>query len=134
MSRKSNVKNVKCQQFQMSTMSNVKMSTVKISECCDLHRSVEICSDLLRSPQICQDLPRPIKISPDQSRSPQINQDVNQIVKLSTMSNCPNVQMSWCQQCQQYQIVKLLNCQIVNQIVKLSKYQMSCIIRVCRLT
>ena len=36
------------------------------------------------------------------------------------MSNCPNI--------------KLSKCQIVNQIVKLSQYQMSCIIRVCRLT
>ena len=48
-------------------------------------------------------------------------------VKLSTMSNCQNVKLS---KCQIVNNVKLSNF----QIVKLSQYQMSCIIRVCRLT
>ena len=44
------------------------------------------------------------------------------------MSNCQNVKLSNCQN------VKLSKFQSVNQIVKLSQYQMSCIIRVCRLS
>ena len=63
---------------------------------------------------------------------------------MSTMSNVNNVKFSTMSNCQQCQVVKLSampNCKIVNnvklsnfQIVKLSQYQMSCIIRVCRLT
>ena len=50
------------------------------------------------------------------------------------MSNVNNVKIQECQMstmsnCQQCQIVRMSNC----QNVKLSQYQMSCIIRVCRL-
>ena len=72
-------------------------------------------------------------------------QTVNNI-KLSTMSNCQqcqivkNVKLSNFQNCQKVKN-KLSKCQNFNnvilsnyQIVKFSQYEMSCIIRVCRLT
>ena len=57
------------------------------------------------------------------SKSPNCQQ-----CKIVKMSKCQNVRMSECQN------VRMSKCQIVNQIVKLSQYQMSFIIRVCRLT
>ena len=53
------------------------------------------------------------------------------------MSECQNVKISKCQtvKISNCKNVKLSKCQIVKcQNVKLSQYQMSCIIRVCRLT
>ena len=44
------------------------------------------------------------------------------------MSNCQNVKISKCQN------IKMSNCQNFNLSIKLSQYQMSCIIRVCRLS
>ena len=70
MSTISNVNKIKCQQFQMSTMSN-------------LPRSVEICPDLLRYPQICWDPSRSVEIRPDQSRSYEIC-----LIMSKCQSNC----------------------------------------------
>ena len=69
-----------------------------------------------------------------------------QIVNNVKLSNCQNVRMSKSPNCQQCKIVKMSKCHHVRmsecqnvrmskcQIVKLSQYQMSFIIRVCRLT
>ena len=52
---------------------------------------------------------------------------VGLVASSSSLTDKNNTTLSNCQQCQ---IVKFSNC----QNVKLSQFQMSCIIRVCRLT
>ena len=116
----SNVNNVKCRQCQMSTMlnvNNVKLSTMSNCQQCRIVNNVK-----LSTMWNCQQFEIFNNVKLSTMWNCQQCEIVNH-VKLSTMwrmSNCPNI--------------KLSKCQIVNQIVKLSQYQMSCIIRVCRLT
>ena len=66
----------------------------------------------------------------------------SQNVKIFKCQQCQIVNNVNCQQCEivnhvklsKCQIVKLSKCQIANEIIKSSQYQMSRIIRVCRLT
>ena len=51
--------------------------------------------------------------------------------KIVKLSNCQNVKTS---ECQNIKLSTMTKCQNVNQIVKLSQNQMSCVIRLCRLT
>ena len=118
MSTMSNVNNVKYQQCQMSTMSNVnnvKCQQYQMSTMSTMPRSVEICPDQLKS----------YDISLIMSKSQPNCQNANQIIKMSIKLS---IKLSKCQS--NYQNVN----QNVNQIVKLSQYQMSCVIRVCRLS
>ena len=114
----SNVKNVKCTQCQMSTMSNVNnvkcqqcqmstMSNVNNVKCQQCQMSTIPNVNNVNNAQICRDLPRSIKVLWHQS---------DNVKKSTKLSKCQS------------------NYQNVNQIVKLSQYQMSCVIRVCRLT
>ena len=81
----------------------LRMSYVNVVKCQHCQMSTMQCQMSTKS-----NLPRSVEICPDQSRS-------YEICQMST-------KLSKCQP----------NCQNVNQIVKLSQYQMSCVIRVCR--